>query len=178
MKRDAMPVPDKAPHTRSISVAGALKDAVLAALVAFGLFFFLIGLRSEQNSSGALEVSTRFPQLAMIVGAVFVGAFLRSLVFGRGPIGLDRAIPTGVTRAFASIARFGAPALLIFALLVPALVAGAWGVGSALLFSSLFSGMAGVGYDANAFENGYGDGFADGMEQGQIDGGGFDAGGF
>lgn len=56
----------------------------------------------------------------------------------------------------------------------PALVAGAWGVGSALLFSSLFSGMAGVGYDANAFENGYGDGFADGMEQGQIDGGGFD----
>ena len=116
-----MPVPDKAPHTRSISVAGALKDAVLAALVAFGLFFFLIGLRSEQNSSGALEVSTRFPQLAMIVGAVFVGAFLRSLVFGRGPIGLDRAIPTGVTRAFASIARFGAPALLIFALLVPAL---------------------------------------------------------
>ncbi len=56
----------------------------------------------------------------------------------------------------------------------PALVAGAWGVGSALLFSSLFSGMAGVGYDANAFENGYGDGFADGMEQGQLDGGGFD----
>ncbi|MBX7456428.1 DUF1542 domain-containing protein [Mycolicibacterium sp. 3033] len=56
----------------------------------------------------------------------------------------------------------------------PALVAGAWGVGSALLFSSLFSGMSGIGYDANAFENGYGDGFADGMEQGQLDGGGFD----
>ncbi|MEH3140911.1 MAG: DUF1542 domain-containing protein [Mycobacterium kyogaense] len=60
----------------------------------------------------------------------------------------------------------------------PALVAGAWGVGSALLFTSLFSGMAGVGYDANAFENGYGDGFADGMEQGQLDGGGSDGGGF
>lgn len=60
----------------------------------------------------------------------------------------------------------------------PALVAGAWGVGSALLFSSLFSGMAGVGYDANAFENGYGDGFADGMEQGQLDGGSADGGGF
>jgi hypothetical protein len=53
----------------------------------------------------------------------------------------------------------------------PALVAGAWGVGSALLFSSLFSGMGGVGYDAQGFENGYGDGFQDGFDQGQLDGG-------
>ncbi|MGE2728869.1 DUF1542 domain-containing protein [Mycolicibacterium vaccae] len=61
----------------------------------------------------------------------------------------------------------------------PALVAGAWGVGSALLFSSLFSGMAGVGYDAQAFENGYGDGFQDGLDQGQLEGvgdGGWDSG--
>lgn len=54
----------------------------------------------------------------------------------------------------------------------PALVAGAWGLGSALLFSTMFSGMAGVGYDAQAFENGYGDGFQDGLDQGQLDGGG------
>ncbi|KRE34677.1 hypothetical protein ASG82_00180 [Mycobacterium sp. Soil538] len=59
----------------------------------------------------------------------------------------------------------------------PALVAGAWGVGSALLFSTLFTGMAGVGYDAQAFENGYGDGFSDGFDQGQLDGGG-DGGGW
>ena len=56
----------------------------------------------------------------------------------------------------------------------PALVAGAWGVGSALLFSSLFSGMAGVGYGAQGFENGYGEGFQDGMAAGQD--GGFDGG--
>ncbi len=54
----------------------------------------------------------------------------------------------------------------------PALVAGAWGLGSALLFSTMFSGMAGVGYDAQAFENGYGDGLQDGLDQGQLDGGG------
>lgn len=60
----------------------------------------------------------------------------------------------------------------------PALVAGAWGLGSALLFSSLFSGMGGVGYDAQAFENGYGDGFDQGFEQGQLDGAGADAAGF
>ncbi len=59
----------------------------------------------------------------------------------------------------------------------PALVAGAWGLGSALLFSSLFSGMAGVGYDAQAFESGYGDGFQDGFDQGQLGDGGGDAGG-
>ncbi|MDX1891418.1 DUF1542 domain-containing protein [Mycolicibacterium sp. 050158] len=59
----------------------------------------------------------------------------------------------------------------------PALVAGAWGVGSALLFSSLFSGMGGVGYGAQGFENGYGDGFQDGFDQGQLDGGGWDGGG-
>jgi hypothetical protein len=42
----------------------------------------------------------------------------------------------------------------------PALVAGAWGVGSALLFSSMFGGMAGSAYQ---------DGFADGVA---ADGGG------
>jgi hypothetical protein len=48
----------------------------------------------------------------------------------------------------------------------PALVAGAWGVGSMLLFSSLFSGMAGVGYNAAAFESGAGDGSDPGTDGG------------
>jgi len=43
----------------------------------------------------------------------------------------------------------------------PALVAGAWGMGSVLLFSTMFAGMAGVPYDAQAFADGYGDGYAD-----------------
>ncbi|MGA6204328.1 DUF1542 domain-containing protein [Nocardia testacea] len=78
----------------------------------------------------------------------------------------------------------------------PAMVAGAWGVGSALLFTSLFSGMAGVGYGAEGFEQGFGEGYADGFAAGGQDyggpgdggsgdggdwggdGGGFDSGGF
>jgi len=52
----------------------------------------------------------------------------------------------------------------------PALVAGAWGLGSVLLFSAMFSGMAGVP-SAEAFESGY----DQGVEDGQADGG--DAGG-
>ena len=48
----------------------------------------------------------------------------------------------------------------------PALVAGAWGLGSVLLFDALFSGMAGVGYNAAGFESGYGSGFDQGFDQG------------
>lgn len=48
----------------------------------------------------------------------------------------------------------------------PALVAGAWGVGSVLLFDALFSGMHGVGYGAAGFEQGYGSGFDQGFDQG------------
>lgn len=60
----------------------------------------------------------------------------------------------------------------------PALVAGAWGLGSVLLFDSLFSGMGGVGYGAQGFEQGYGDGFQQGFDQGQLDQGQGDPGGW
>ena len=72
----------------------------------------------------------------------------------------------------------------------PALVAGAWGVGSALLFSAMFSGMAGVAYadgfsdgaasdDAGNEDAGYDDAQGDvGADGGDYDGGGFDSGGF
>ena len=59
----------------------------------------------------------------------------------------------------------------------PALVAGAWGLGSVLLFDALFTGMHGVDYGAQSFENGYGDGYSDGFQAGQ-DAGAQDAGGW
>lgn len=65
----------------------------------------------------------------------------------------------------------------------PALVAGAWGVGSMLLFSAMFSGMAGVAYGAQDFESGAGDGSdagdmgGDGGDMGGDAGGGEDFGG-
>ncbi|GAA4475571.1 hypothetical protein GCM10023094_13240 [Rhodococcus olei] len=78
----------------------------------------------------------------------------------------------------------------------PALVAGAWGVGSMVLFSAMFGGMSGVPYNANEFADGYGDGYQDGLDAANagdggdmggdtgdmgdagFDGGGFDGGGF
>jgi len=80
----------------------------------------------------------------------------------------------------------------------PALVAGAWGVGSFLLFDAMFSGMH--GYSGDAMNAAYADGFqdgaaadgggydggdsggfdagSDGFDAGGFDGGGFDSGGF
>lgn len=62
----------------------------------------------------------------------------------------------------------------------PALVAGAWGIGSVLLFDALFSGMSGTGYDAG-FAQGYDAGFDQGQDGGfdggTGDGGGWDGGG-
>ena len=52
----------------------------------------------------------------------------------------------------------------------PALAAGAWGMGSVLLFNAMFSGMSGVGYGAAGFESCYGSGFDQGF------GSGYDAG--
>jgi hypothetical protein len=69
----------------------------------------------------------------------------------------------------------------------PALVAGAWGLGSVLLFDALFTGMHGVDYGAQGFEQGYGDGYQDGLAAGEgadtgadggADGGGADASGW
>ncbi|WP_026455307.1 hypothetical protein [Saccharomonospora iraqiensis] len=57
----------------------------------------------------------------------------------------------------------------------PALVGGAWGLGSMFLFSAMFSGMAGVP-SAEAWESGYDAGQEDAMESGDAGDGG-DAGG-
>jgi uncharacterized membrane protein YgcG len=67
----------------------------------------------------------------------------------------------------------------------PALVAGAWGLGSVLLFDALFSGMHGTGYE-QGFAEGYDQGAdagggeyaADGGDGGGWDGGGSDGGGW
>jgi hypothetical protein len=62
----------------------------------------------------------------------------------------------------------------------PALRAGAWGLGSVLLFDAMFSGMHGVGYGASGFESGYGSGFDQGFDAGYdqgLDAGGGDFGG-
>lgn len=96
-----------------------LKKAVISALVALVLFFLMIGIRTEAGSSGQLIYWTRFGELAAIVGAVFVGSIIIELLRRWiGPVG-SVELPASVRGGFAMLGRFLAPALLIFALLVP-----------------------------------------------------------
>src|SRR5258708_25453564 len=100
------PAATSSPLPPTLPIAAALRDAVLSGFVAFGLFFFMIGLRTEQGSTGALEITTRFETFAILVAAVFGGAFLRTLIFGRGAIPFGRPVPPPLARL-----RGGAPPL-------------------------------------------------------------------
>src|ERR1700751_3007365 len=56
------------------AIVAAAKEAGISALIAFGLFVTLIGVRTDQGPTGALILTTRFSALATIVAVVFVGA--------------------------------------------------------------------------------------------------------
>ncbi|AKK03800.1 hypothetical protein [Corynebacterium epidermidicanis] len=57
-----------------------------------------------------------------------------------------------------------------------ALRSGLWTASSVMMFSMMFNGMSGVGYSAQAFENGYGDGYQDGLEAAGGDAAGIEGG--
>ena len=119
-----MAVPNEpATRTRSatLDIAGALKDAALAAFVAFGLFSLMLGLRTDTGGTGRLQVFPRPGLLATAVAAVFVGRLLIALI-ARSQIAADLARSLQAkTPEFEKLGRFAAPALLALALLAPVL---------------------------------------------------------
>ncbi len=66
---------------RGASPQSALRDALIAALVAFALFGPLIGLHTVPTATG-LTLDTRWGGLAIAVGLVFVGRLALSLFMG------------------------------------------------------------------------------------------------
>ncbi|MBN8972206.1 MAG: DUF3382 domain-containing protein [Xanthobacteraceae bacterium] len=115
----AVPAPHPASTEPSAGLGFILKKAVISALVALVLFFLMIGIRTEAGPSGQLIYWTRFGELAAIVGAVFVGSIVIELLRRWiGPVG-GVELPASVRGGFAVLGRLLAPALLIFALLVP-----------------------------------------------------------
>ncbi len=119
-----MAVPSEpATRTRSATpdIAGALKDAALAAFVAFGLFSLMLGLRTDTGGTGRLQVFPRPGLLATAVAAVFMGRLLIALI-ARSHIAADLARSLQAkTPEFEKLGRFAAPALLALALLAPVL---------------------------------------------------------
>ena len=70
--------PPGPPAGRPLPLGAALREAVLAALVALGLFVPLVGLRTEPGDGG-LVLRTRWADVAILVALTFAGRFLLAL---------------------------------------------------------------------------------------------------
>jgi len=61
---------------REAPVAKAVREALYAGVIAFGLFVLLIGLKTDQNIRNELVLVQRWGLLAIVVAAVMAGRFL------------------------------------------------------------------------------------------------------
>ncbi len=104
---------------RRLDFVTALKRALLSALIAFGLFSLLIGIRTKTGPAGALVLEGRPDTLAIIVGLVFAGAFVRELVIGERHFALAQFVSPGLLARAQVLGKFFGLALLGFAILVP-----------------------------------------------------------
>ncbi len=110
---------DAVTNPRASAIGDALKQAALAAVVALGLFVFLIGIRTDQGPTGALVINTRFGALAILVAAVFAGSLARALIFGNDSIAPRVNPPAWIVQKLNWASQFAGVALLAFAVAVP-----------------------------------------------------------
>ena len=106
---------------RRIDFALALKRALTAAAIAFGLFFLLIGIKTDTGPVGALVLRGRPHELAAIVLIVFFGALARELILGDRHVEFARLLPAPLVKRAQVLPRLAAPALLVFAVIFPVL---------------------------------------------------------
>ena len=103
-----------------LDFAGALKDAAIAAFVAFGLFSLIIGLRTDQGPTGQLVLTPQPGLLAASVVLVFLGRFVISLLFRSGLMrDAGKFVPAGLGARIDYLGGFVGAGLLIFALAIP-----------------------------------------------------------
>ena len=119
---DSPPAPrtDK-PAGKQVDLLAALKEAALAAAVAFALFALLIGVRTEQGPTGALVIATRFGMLSAFVAAAFAGRFVFAVMRHRLAIPASLFAPPAVKKIAAALSPYLALVILIIALIVPVL---------------------------------------------------------
>jgi branched-chain amino acid transport system permease protein len=94
----------------------ALKDAVLAALVAAGLAFPILALRAEPDIDNRLTLQGRWSWLVIAVAIAFVGRFALALldVRPRRKPATDQALPASAYRAARFIGPAGGALLFVF----------------------------------------------------------------
>jgi branched-chain amino acid transport system permease protein len=115
----AAPASSQQPALRDRAAVFILKKSLVSAAVALILFSLMIGIRTLPNESGQLTYTTRFGELAAMVAVVFGGSIVLELLRRWwGPVaGVE--LPPVVRSISSTLGRLLAPALLIFALLVP-----------------------------------------------------------
>jgi branched-chain amino acid transport system permease protein len=98
----------------------SLKDAAIATAVAFGLFFMLVGLRTDVGPDGALYLRQRWPDVALLCAIVFVGRLVVTFWAGRRAA-RDPAAPARFAATLQQAGRLFAPIMLGLAVLLPAI---------------------------------------------------------
>ncbi|GGC31263.1 branched-chain amino acid ABC transporter permease [Siccirubricoccus deserti] len=101
-----------------LPIPRALRDAAIAAAIAFGLFAVMVGLRTEVSPTGALVLRQRWAEVAMLCGIVFAGRLALTLWLGRRALRPTTAPGPWAVR-LQQAGRFFAPALLAAALVLP-----------------------------------------------------------
>ncbi|RAI60595.1 high-affinity branched-chain amino acid ABC transporter permease LivM [Roseicella frigidaeris] len=99
-------------------LAFALRDAAIAAAVAFGLFAMLVGLRTDIGPTGGLVLRQRWAVVALLCGLVFLGRLLLTTWLGRRALRPSTA-PGPWTLRLQQSGRLVAPLLLALALTLP-----------------------------------------------------------
>lgn len=116
-----------------IDTAGALRDAAITALLAFGLFLPLIGFQTVTNIRNELILTTRWPLLFSIVAIVGVARLAYSFFFAPW-LAQRRLRPVAATqpawRGF--VGKWFVPFAIGFVIVYPVIVIAATGYGGAL----------------------------------------------
>jgi branched-chain amino acid transport system permease protein len=116
-----------------IDTAGALRDAAITALLAFGLFLPLIGFQTITNIRNELILTTRWPLLFSIVAIVGVARLAYSFFFAPW-LAQRRLRPVAVTppawRGF--VGKWFVPFAIGFVIVYPVIVIASLGFGGAL----------------------------------------------
>jgi branched-chain amino acid transport system permease protein len=97
--------------------AAAVKDAAITALVAFGLFFMLVGLRTDVAPNGGLVLRPRWGEVAILVVLAFAGRL--GMVTWRGLRSEARPPSAARTEVLRRAGHFVAPVLLAAAVALP-----------------------------------------------------------
>jgi branched-chain amino acid transport system permease protein len=100
----------------------ALKEALLAALVAFGLFSLIIGLKTNQAQTNEIVLQARPGLLASFIAAIFFGSLIRSYVVWNRAHAAQNRVATKSRIDMQKVERIALPIFVALLVVFPWLV--------------------------------------------------------